>query len=198
MNPPLNFEPRMLDVSEFCERYGVLYRRLTEYDTKYNYPAEAIRDGRTWKISEIAADHLLRDVKRLPKNFTGVPERITLTHIGEELDVYRTRLTGVLLNEDTRGFFYKQLYPVLMAEVTGDGVQCRAFCHFCNKFHLHGNGDGHRAAHCFTANSPYKKTGYILYRVPKLPKQPQRWPVKRPSYGGPLATCPVELLNPVE
>ena len=36
------------------------------------------------------------------------------------------------------------------------------FCPFCKKNHLHGSGEGHRAAHCTSSKSPYLETGYIL------------------------------------
>lgn len=37
---------------------------------------------------------------------------------------------------------------------------CKFWCRYCNKWHQHGQGDGHRSAHCW--DSPYSKTGYIL------------------------------------
>ncbi len=41
-----------------------------------------------------------------------------------------------------------------------DGL--RFYCVFCNKYHLHGDGEGHRVAHCHNGDSPFDKTGYIL------------------------------------
>lgn len=51
--------------------------------------------------------------------------------------------------------------PVLRAEQTkGGGL--RAWCPFCELYHHHGSGSGHRVAHCRDARSPYKRTGYVL------------------------------------
>jgi hypothetical protein len=36
------------------------------------------------------------------------------------------------------------------------------WCKFCGCYHHHGRGEGHRVAHCWTKDSPYKQTGYIL------------------------------------
>ena len=36
------------------------------------------------------------------------------------------------------------------------------WCPFCRKFHKHGRGPGHRAAHCVGTSSPLNKTGYIV------------------------------------
>lgn len=36
------------------------------------------------------------------------------------------------------------------------------WCPMCDKYHIHGSGTGHRAAHCKLESSPYKKTGYKL------------------------------------
>lgn len=38
---------------------------------------------------------------------------------------------------------------------------CSFWCKYCNKLHHHGQGDGHRVAHC-DKNSPYHDKGYIL------------------------------------
>ena len=40
----------------------------------------------------------------------------------------------------------------------------KIFCGYCNDFHLHGRGLGHRVAHCNNRQSPYNKTGYVLVR----------------------------------
>ncbi len=41
------------------------------------------------------------------------------------------------------------------------------YCDFCKKNHLHGEGEGHRVAHCHNENSPFEKTGYILQKTKK-------------------------------
>jgi len=50
--------------------------------------------------------------------------------------------------------------PELPAYPTGGGG-LRVWCCWCGEWHSHGNGYGHRAAHCVT-QSPYCETGYIL------------------------------------
>lgn len=44
------------------------------------------------------------------------------------------------------------------------------WCSYCKKWHMHGLQNlGHRTAHCFDWNSPYRKGGgYFLERVFKL------------------------------
>jgi len=41
------------------------------------------------------------------------------------------------------------------------------WCPFCRKYHRHGRGDGHRAAHCTNPDSPYNETGYIIRMMSK-------------------------------
>lgn len=38
----------------------------------------------------------------------------------------------------------------------------RFYCAFCKRYHNHGEGEGHRIAHCHNSESPFDKTGYIL------------------------------------
>lgn len=35
-------------------------------------------------------------------------------------------------------------------------------CDFCKSYHYHGDGNGHRTAHCNKMDSPYRKNGYII------------------------------------
>ncbi len=70
--------------------------------------------------------------------------------------------------------------PTLPAYRTADGSQLRVWCDYCPArsnsrrrgcWHYHGcgpefgSGDGHRVAHCWVADSPYRQTGYILREV---------------------------------
>lgn len=41
------------------------------------------------------------------------------------------------------------------------------YCPFCQKWHLHGIGNGHRVAHCTNQESPLKENGYILKMLTK-------------------------------
>lgn len=36
------------------------------------------------------------------------------------------------------------------------------WCGYCQRWHWHSPGDGHRVAHCLLPTSPYHTTGYIL------------------------------------
>lgn len=38
----------------------------------------------------------------------------------------------------------------------------KVWCVYCDKWHVHGMGYGHRVAHCESDASPYRETGYIL------------------------------------
>lgn len=53
--------------------------------------------------------------------------------------------------------------PVLNGRYRKDfpkGIE--VWCNFCNKWHRHGIGEGHRVAHCHSEKSPYARTGYII------------------------------------
>lgn len=70
-------------------------------------------------------------------------------------------------------------YPVIAANrVNGD--QLKFFCRYCDSFHLHGggnepgDGDGHRAAHCVTVDSPYHATGYVLRETSEPVAMPEK------------------------
>jgi hypothetical protein len=59
--------------------------------------------------------------------------------------------------------------PVLAAERLSDGSgRVKVYCRYCRRFHLHGEptdeGTRRREAHC-TAETPYKRSGYILHVV---------------------------------
>ena len=38
----------------------------------------------------------------------------------------------------------------------------RVWCEYCQLWHIHGAGDGHKVAHCLVDNSAYHTTGYVL------------------------------------
>ncbi len=41
------------------------------------------------------------------------------------------------------------------------------WCPYCEKWHMHGRGDGHRTSHCINKNSPYAKEGYVIKMMTK-------------------------------
>lgn len=59
-------------------------------------------------------------------------------------------------------------YHVLLAEPVPDGKGWRAWCPFCIKFHFHGAMEGHRVAHCASAQSPFSEKGYFLMNRNKV------------------------------
>lgn len=61
-------------------------------------------------------------------------------------------------------------YPILNAYETAR--QYAVWCVHCRKWHWHGKADGHRAAHCFSADSPYQATGYVIRRVGTWDERP--------------------------
>jgi hypothetical protein len=53
--------------------------------------------------------------------------------------------------------------PTLTAYPLGNGLPgLRAWCGHCRRWHHHGDGYGHRTAHCTRPGSPYSSTGYVL------------------------------------
>jgi hypothetical protein len=52
--------------------------------------------------------------------------------------------------------------PELQAYDCGDTLV--VWCKYCVTHHTHSPGEGHRWAHCWKDDSPYKKGGYILKR----------------------------------
>jgi hypothetical protein len=73
--------------------------------------------------------------------------------------------------------------PIVPAVRTKNGTQLSVFCRYCGAHHLHGggesfgDGDGHRAAHCWADDSPYRELGYVLREVAELPKPTRRFKV---------------------
>ena len=50
-------------------------------------------------------------------------------------------------------------------EAITDGVRVwRIWCRYCQIWHVHGPGEGHRIAHC-DLHTPYRTTGYNLTRA---------------------------------
>ena len=70
-----------------------------------------------------------------------------------------------LVGYDTDGI------PLLIAEERGDLL--RTWCMHCRRWHTHGEGFGHRTAHCYVDASPFRRTGYYL--VPADPSERQQW-----------------------
>jgi hypothetical protein len=59
--------------------------------------------------------------------------------------------------------------PKLAALPRTDGLPgWRVHCCHCRRDHLHGSL-GHKTAHCFRPESPYRQTGYVL--TPPQPKE---------------------------
>jgi hypothetical protein len=67
------------------------------------------------------------------------------------------------LGEDTDG------YPILPAFTRAEPLNSVVWCVHCLRWHLHGHGDGHRVAHCFSREG-YPK-GYNLQTVGTITTQ---------------------------
>lgn len=58
--------------------------------------------------------------------------------------------------------------PTILAKPRTDHIEgWQFYCRYCRRNHLHGEGLGHRQAHCSDPNSPYKLSGYILTDQPQ-------------------------------
>ncbi|MDZ7641640.1 MAG: hypothetical protein U5J62_06435 [Desulfurivibrio sp.] len=100
--------------------------------------------------------------------------------------------------------------PVLAAYDDGPGHHhLRVWCPHCATWHVHGRGGpgappqrgregcaGDRVAHCTTANSPYRRSGYILDVIGPTSSAPRRRARKTPwchscrhHYSAALARC---------
>ena len=69
--------------------------------------------------------------------------------------------------------------PTLPAYADTDGM-LRVWCRYCVDWHYHGEGSGHRTAHCRNDASPYKENGYTLHPVGKW-EGPKKTPKDVPS-----------------
>jgi hypothetical protein len=58
--------------------------------------------------------------------------------------------------------------PFLPAWSLPDGIHCTAWCCHCRTWHTHGNGPGHRTAHC-GSDTPYRLTGYTILMWGRAP-----------------------------
>ncbi|MBP1934889.1 hypothetical protein [Ammoniphilus resinae] len=62
----------------------------------------------------------------------------------------------------------KEQYPVLASFERNKEGMLSAWCPFCQCWHHHSAGEGHRIAHCTDNKSPFHDGGYVLKKV-KLP-----------------------------
>ncbi|MGI9118787.1 MAG: hypothetical protein ACR2G7_01430 [Acidimicrobiales bacterium] len=51
--------------------------------------------------------------------------------------------------------------PVLAGHPREDGLGLKVWCRWCDCWHVHGDGSGHRVAHC-GGDTPYAETGYLI------------------------------------
>lgn len=52
--------------------------------------------------------------------------------------------------------------PIPLLQATEDGTTWRVWCPYCRREHIHGNGPGHRVAHCLNPHSPFLESGYFI------------------------------------
>jgi hypothetical protein len=53
--------------------------------------------------------------------------------------------------------------PVLPAYKHPNGIQALVWYQFCQRYHWHGYGAGHRVAHYGSRGGPYMTSGYVLF-----------------------------------
>jgi len=59
--------------------------------------------------------------------------------------------------------YENKLFPIIECSKREDiDFGLKFYCVFCKRYHLHGEGDGHRAAHCINDKSPFMEDGYVL------------------------------------
>jgi hypothetical protein len=82
--------------------------------------------------------------------------------------------------------FFESDGPVLPAYKTPQRDTWKVWCDWCDRWHTHGAGEGHRCAHCACARSPFKDTGYNLVLVDEpAPRRRQA----RGSWCSPSGDC---------
>jgi hypothetical protein len=77
---------------------------------------------------------------------------------------YRNHLTAEIRKGEKGMTTPIREIPTLPAYATTEG-HLRVYCVHCRKWHYHGEGAGHRMAHCMDDESPYHRTGYYLAPV---------------------------------
>lgn len=56
-------------------------------------------------------------------------------------------------------------HPVLAAVERNPEGMLSVWCPFCQRWHHHGTGEGHRVAHCMDPESPFLETGYVIKKI---------------------------------
>ena len=71
-------------------------------------------------------------------------------------------MSAVILPFDDRGRS-RITPPILPAYKHPNGIQSLVWCQFCQRYHWHGYGPGHRVAHCGSRGGTYTTSGYVLF-----------------------------------
>lgn len=87
-------------------------------------------------------------------------KRLVVTDEWEELN----SKVQELLEWNERREASKMKIPVLMAVERNKEGHLSVWCPYCERWHHHGIGEGHKAAHC-DGDSPFRQTGYIIKKV---------------------------------
>ena len=72
------------------------------------------------------------------------------------------------LERETIILAYDGIYPIIQARPEDKTGFLTFYCEYCKQEHLHGEGTGHRVAHCHytdQSQSPFLEHGYILQGV---------------------------------
>jgi hypothetical protein len=79
-------------------------------------------------------------------------------------------MSAVILRFDDRGRS-RITPPVLPAYKHPNGIHALVWCRFCQRYHWHGYGAGHRVAHCGSRGGPYMTSGYVLFNAGPAPAE---------------------------
>jgi hypothetical protein len=79
-------------------------------------------------------------------------------------------MSAVILPFDDRGQS-RITPPILPAYKHPNGIQSIVWCRFCQRYHWHGYGPGHRVAHCGSRGGPYMTSGYVLFDAGPAPAE---------------------------
>ena len=78
--------------------------------------------------------------------------------------------------------YWRPIYYLFTDEIVPNTWGLAVWCKYCTRWHMHGQGVGHRVAHChgltslcgsYTSPTPYQETGYIL--MPNSKYLPEDW-----------------------
>ena len=104
---------------------------------------------------------------KITREFLGLS--VVLGFCKEHGEIVENEISGIKktiilghMFQKSKEFGDKNIPIILCEKRTDINFGMKFYCDFCKTNHLHGDGDGHRAAHCHNQNSPFDVTGYII------------------------------------